>query len=360
MRNARITIFLLLPLILGTGCGGRKTVSEDDSDARLAFAKEDNKVEVITLQRTDFPLQILSNGKVHARRKASLSFRTQGTISRIGVRNGERVAKGAVVARLDRPDLDLAAESARIALDKAKLDLLDFLAGQGYAAGDTASVPKGVMEIARMRSGYTAARNALARARYDLEGAVLKAPFSGIVADLSARAFDPAPATPLCTLIDDRQMEVEFSVMEADYGKVSPGMTMRVEPFAQGGSEIRGSVTEINPSIGKNGLVTVRGGVPGGGGLVDGMNVKVLLEKSLPGQLVVPKEAVVVRDGLNVLFTYTDDGTAHWTYVRILDANSESYAVEANFERNSRLVEGDMVIVRGNLNLADGSKVSLR
>ena len=43
-----------------------------------------------------------------------------------------------------------------------------------------------------------------------------------------------------------------------------------------------------------------------------------------------------------------------------MDATSESYAVEANFERNSRLAEGDMVIVRGNLNLADGSKVSLR
>ena len=359
MKINRI-IPLLLVLLSGTGCDNPKRTSEDTDSGRLVFEKEDNKVEVITLQRTDFPLQILSNGKIRARRKASLSFRTQGTIARVNVRNGGRIARGAVIARLDRPDLELAVESARIALDRAQLDMKDFLAGQGYGAADSAAVPRDVMEIARMRSGYTAARNALAKARYELEGAVLRAPFSGIVADLAARDFDPAPATPLCTLIEDGRMDVEFTVMEADYGKITPGMSLRVTAFADGAPECKGAVTEINPSVGKNGLVTVRGSVPGGAGLVDGMNVRVVLEKSLPGRLVVPKEALVIRDGLPVLFTYTDDGLAHWTYVRILESNSESYAVEANSERNARLAEGDRVIVRGNLNLADNSKVSLR
>lgn len=39
--------------------------------------------------------------------------------------------------------------------------------------------------------------------------------------------------------------------------------------------------------------------------------------------------------------------------------NSREYAVEANLERGATLDPGDLVIVSGNLNLADGSEVTL-
>ncbi len=94
--------------------------------------------------------------------------------------------------------------------------------------------------------------------------------------------------------------------------------------------------------------------------MIDGIDVKVLVEKEAGNQLVVPKSAVVIRDGLDVIFTYTEDGFAHWVYVNILSANEDSYSIEANSERRAQLSEGDMVIVKGNLNLADKSKVSLK
>ena len=94
--------------------------------------------------------------------------------------------------------------------------------------------------------------------------------------------------------------------------------------------------------------------------LIDGMNVRVIVERKMPGQLVVPRSAVVVRDNLDVLFTYSDDGVAHWTYVNIIRSNGDSHVVTANADRGAKLNEGDKVIVKGNLNLADGSKVQLK
>ena len=88
-------------------------------------------------------------------------------------------------------------------------------------------------------------------------------------------------------------------------------------------------------------------------------NVKVVVDKDLPAQLVVPKSAVVIRDGLEVLFRYRD-GKAEWVYVHTLSANSEAYAVTANTDRGATLSEGEQVIVSGNLNLADGSRVVLK
>ena len=115
----------------------------------------------------------------------------------------------------------------------------------------------------------------------------------------------------------------------------------------------------MNPLIDKNGQVAVRARIAGAAGLVDGMHVRVIVQRSVPGQLVVPKSAVVIRDNLDVLFTYTDDGKAHWTYVNILASNADSHVVIANVARGARLEEGDRVIVSGNLNLADESEVVL-
>ena len=90
------------------------------------------------------------------------------------------------------------------------------------------------------------------------------------------------------------------------------------------------------------------------------MNVKVTVEKTVANQLVVPRSAVVIRDNMNVLFTYQPNGTARWVYVTIIASNRDSFVVEPNSERNSQLSEGEKVIISSNLNLADGSEVRLK
>ncbi|MBQ9722908.1 MAG: efflux RND transporter periplasmic adaptor subunit [Bacteroidales bacterium] len=328
-------------------------------DGKAVAVPEVNEVEVITLERTDFAHQLLTNGKLKALRRASLSFGADGVVSALNVSNGGRITAGSIIAKLDRPDLKLSLEAAQIALEKAELDFYDVLAGQGYVARDTAGVPDNVLAMAKMRSGYTSAKNSLARARLDYEGAVLKAPYDGKIADLRLKKYDRTAADPFCTVIDDKQLDVDFSVMESEYAFLEKGLQVRVIPFADPSKSVIGKVSEINPTVDKNGQIAVRAVVRNDGALIDGMNVKVIVERMMPGQLVVPRSAVVVRDNLDVMFTYTDDGVAHWTYVNIICSNGDSHVVTANADRGARLNEGDKVIVKGNLNLADGSKVQL-
>lgn len=345
-------------LVLLSGCGGRQ--EKEMRDGKLDYSPEINEVSVMKLEKTDFPMQLVSNGRVSAAAKASLTFGTTGTISRINVRNGQRVPAGTVIAELDRPDLRLALDAASASLEKARLDLYDVLAGQGYAARDTISVPDDVLSMAKIRSGYNAAVNAMRKAEYDLSGTVLRAPFTGCVADLGVKRYDQTPNGPFCSLVDDSSMDVDFPVMEAEYAFLEKGLGVKVMPFADMNRTYAGTLTDINPVVDKNGQVALRAKVSGGQGLVDGMNVKVTVEKNLPGRMVVPRSAVVVRDNLDVLFTYTDDGKAHWIYVNILASNRESFVVEANSDRGAVLKEGDIVIISNNLNLADGSSVRLK
>ncbi len=357
MNTRRFLWCVTLAVLCLAACKGPQTQDPEDA-SKLAYSPETNEVEVITLRRTSFPMQLVANGKLSAAQRSSLYFRESGQIVDLPVQNGAPVARGAVIARLDDAEQRMALESARIDLERTRLEYLDVLAGLGWAVSDSASVPADVKDLAGIRSGYSNARNAYARAQRALEGTVLRAPFSGRVADLKLKRWDRTGSEPLCTLIADGTYDVTFSALESEYGFLARGQRVRVSPFG-GERSFSGQIRQINPTVDRNGQIAVTATIPGAAGLLDGMNVKVTVDKDLPAQLVVPKSAVVIRDGLEVLFRHRN-GKAEWVYVHTLNANSESFSVTANTDRGATLSEGDEIIVSGNLNLADGSTVIVK
>jgi hypothetical protein len=70
-----------------------------------------------------------------------------------------------------------------------------------------------------------------------------------------------------------------------------------------------------------------------------------VIRKPVPGRLVVPKEALVIRQGKDVIFV-RQDSLAIWKYVKVEYENSTSVSVSEGLE------PGDLVIVAGNINLA--------
>ena len=350
---------MMAAVALLPACKDGKKASELTDESKLQYTPEVNEVEVVPLKRETFQMQLLANGKLSAAQKSALYFAESGQIVAINVQKGGSVGQGAVIARLDSREQESKLEAARIEVERTRLEYLSFLAGQGYAVADSASVPQDVRELAAIRSGYAAAQNSLAQARRALDGTVLRAPFGGKVADIKLKRWDRTAAEPFCTLIADRTFDVEFSALESEYPFLQKGQPVRVSLFGDDGSSVKGTIKSINPAVDKNGQILVTATVPGDSRMLDGMNVKVIVERALPGQLVVPKKAVVIRDNLEVLFRY-NNGKSDWVYVNTLKANSESFAIKANADRGAELHEGDLIIVSGNLNLADGSKVVIK
>jgi len=148
---------------------------------------------------------------------------------------------------------------------------------------------------------------------------------------------------------------IDFPLLETEISQVQTGQKVTVTPVA-GANETIGTIREINPRIDENGLAWVKAEVNNPGGYLEGMNVKVSIKKSIPGKLVVPKQAVVLRQNQEVLFRYTG-GIAYWTYVNVLDENEHYYSVIAR--EGATLEPGDTVIISNNLNLAHESEVEI-
>jgi multidrug efflux pump subunit AcrA (membrane-fusion protein) len=56
------------------------------------------KVEGQLIGFGDFPMELVSNGKLEASRKASLKFRSNGRVVKIHAQNGDWVEEGSVIA----------------------------------------------------------------------------------------------------------------------------------------------------------------------------------------------------------------------------------------------------------------------
>ena len=349
MRQNKLWVCSLLILLMACTTQTEK----NDENTKVALPNADKaEVEIQVLTPTEFPHEIMSNGRIQASQSANLSFSSSEIIAEVLVHNGQWVRKGQPLARLEQFRLKNRLQQAENSMKQAHLEWQNILYGQGYTPDQLDSVPTAISEIAAIRSGYAQSKAQYELAQYEFEHATITAPFDGVVANLYDKAYNqPTSSAPFCRIIDTRNMEVEFSVLENELLTLAVGSSASVRPYAGSNQTYTGSISEINPTVDARGMVKVKARIANGSKLYEGMNVRIHVRYAIPEQHVVPKTAVVLRNGRQVVFTERE-GYAHWNYVQTIHENSDSYTVDG-------LKEGDRVIISGNINMAHETPVTI-
>lgn len=352
--DKNILKLLVVAIALGS-CGGSKKDATEDQIAKTQHEEVINYVDTVLIYKRTFNKQIVCNGKLRAVAKTDLAFAQSGIIADIKVFNGSQVTKGDLMASLNTKEANIGVAIAKNQMKKADIDLIDKLIGQGYDS-DTTKVPSAIMKSAKITSGYNSAIEKLEEAERKLEECFLYAPFSGRVANMNSKIHQLSADT-FCTLIDDSYFDVEFSLLEAELGDVSTKQRVEVSPFIDDNKIFSGVVTEINPLIDDKGQIKIRAKVQNTGDyLIEGMNVKIIINNQIKDRYVVPKDAVVLRDGYFVVFRYIE-GKAVWTYVDVEMSNIDSHVITGSEKKQTNISANDIIITSGNLNLVDGSAV---
>lgn len=346
-----------LVLMLLVACSDSKTKETEKEGVETLLPQQANEVTVMKLSKGNFNHELVSNGKIVAKDYADLYFRTSEVVAKVYVKNGSFVRKGQKLAELDLFKLNNALTQSKNALAIANLEMKDVLIGQGYAADSLDEIPADVLELASIKSGYEQAKAQYESARHEVEQATLIAPFDGVVANLFDKPYNmPKSGEPFCRVIRTTVMEVDFTVLESELPLIKVGDQVEVTPYASLVGTRKGSISEINPLVDANGMVRVKAQVNSGDKLYDGMNVRISVKRSVPDQMVVPKTAIVLRSGKQVIFT-VKDGIALWNYVQTGLENMTEYAL-VDWE-TSGLQEGMTVITTGNVNLAHETPVKI-
>jgi RND family efflux transporter MFP subunit len=216
-----------------------------------------------------------------------------------------------------------------------------------YIYKDSGEISEEILRMANNKSGLLQAISERALSQRNLEDAFVIAPFDGRITDLQAQAHNLASQYEFfCMLVDDRSFEVAFTVLEGELARVQVGQNVTVVPLNAPVKSTTGKVQHLNPRVDEDGMVQVIASTRNSrSDLLPGMNVRVVLQQSLADQVMVPKSAVVLRQGREVIFTAKQD-TAWWNYVTTGHENTRFVTIEAGIQA------GDTIIVSGNLNLA--------
>ena len=347
-------IFIATTLVC---CGQKDNSKGNEESVETVLPTEEAEVSTETLRTIDFEHELVSNGRISAQQVAELQFvsTSAGNIPvKIFVKNGDHVAAGAAIAMLDTFQLSNSYMQAEDNLQKAHLELQDVLIGQGFSPTEQALIPKETLQLAHIRSGYNSAKIQYDLAKYNLENATLRSPISGIVANLFSKIYSAVDASkPFCTIISEGMPEVDFSILENELPFIKVGDKVKIQPYASPDMEATGSIANINPSVDKEGTIRVKAYIQPNAKIFNGMNVRISVFRSLGKQWVVPKTAVVIRTGKQVVFVFKN-GKAAWNYVDTGLENATHYSVTSK-----TLQEGDEIIVSGNEHLADGTNVKL-
>ena len=222
-----ILVFIFLP-----GCGPGNAEQADVE--KMEYQRQVNHVDTVILKLEAFKHEIVSNGKLRARRKSELKFNVAGRLRSLKLKNGDVATQGQVIAVLDQFQYQQDLEQAQLNQKKSYIDLQTTLIGQGYdLIADSARIPAHIYEYSAIRSGYLSAVKELKTAGYNFAQTVLKAPFRGKLADIKYHIHEQVGLGDVfCNLIDDSVFEVEFYLIEAEVGEINLRDKVVVHPFS--------------------------------------------------------------------------------------------------------------------------------
>jgi len=211
-------------------------------------------------------------------RKASLSSKVTGRLAWLGVREGSRVRKGELVARLDGEEYQAAVEQAaanlnlmqsRLAQAEATLDenivalrRTEELHRSGFlseSALDSANTRARISEagVKAAQAEIRVAKATLRNAQVMLENTKIPAPFDGVIVALNASVGDivtPLSASleakgAVLTIADPQSIEIRVEIGESQLARVRTGQPCLIRIDAFPNIRLPSSVSRIVPLV---------------------------------------------------------------------------------------------------------------
>lgn len=359
------------------------------ASAVVLWPDEPAPLAMATVGRGDVE-RVVSNtraGTVNACQRSGLSMPMGGRVEKLYVTEGDHVRRGAVLLEIWNDDREaqlaqvrshadatvqreqqacLQAEQAERENQRAQeLEKQQLLSREAVEQAATrASVAQASCSAARADLGTARAQVRVYEAQ--LEETRLRAPFSGVVAEVNGEIGEyvtpspPGVATPPAVdLIDDSCLYVTAPIDEVDAAQVRTGLPVRVSLDAFRGRRIDGTVTRIAPYVldkekqARTVDVEVKlAQVPKDVLLLVGYSadVDIVLEVKqnvlrLPAEALIDGAAVLRRDPESgkLAKVAVKTGAANWTWVEVLEGVAEGDMVVTSLDRPGA-VEGAVAV----------------
>jgi membrane fusion protein (multidrug efflux system) len=295
------------------------------------------------------PQMITAVGSLRSDESIMVRPEVAGRLSAILFREGQQVAKGMTLVRLD-PAINAAEvqqAKANLKLAQSKFDRAVELSQRNFISGQAKDEAENNLRVAE-------AAVALADAR--LAKTEIKAPFTGVIGLRVVSVGDYVKeGADVVNLESIDPLKVDFRVPEIYLSQVQEGQTLTVALDALPGKRFEGKVFAVNPLVDAAGrAVVIRALVRNTDtSLRPGMFARVnLITRDQKEALIIPEQAIVPQGDEQYVFRVADGKVAR---VKV-DIGQRR---DAKVEILKGLSVNDVVVTAGQIKLRDGMAVTV-
>ncbi|WP_316830865.1 efflux RND transporter periplasmic adaptor subunit [Pedobacter aquatilis] len=348
-----ITIVIVVAAVLGL-IAYILTNNKKKAEETTAFiAKGSGAVAVKSapVERKEINLDFTANGTFAANQELNFMAENSGRVSKIFVEEGSRVSKGTVLARIDAEILNTDRETAEATYQNAVKDLARY-----ESSFKTGGVTQQQVDQARLNTQN--AKLKLQQQQRKLNDANIRSSINGVVnKKMIEVGAVVAPGTQLFELVDVSKLKLKVNVNESQVANLKIGDAVQIQSSVFPDDKFTGKVTfiaakadetlnfPIEVEVTNNVKNSLRAGMYG--------TALFKFPKQAPA-ILVPRTAFVGSVSSNEVYVLDKvKNTAQTRKVvsgRILGENVEIL---------DGLKEGETVITSGQINLNDGTPVTI-
>lgn len=357
----------------------------------IGWLQRDLTVDVVTVARppSGRASGLAATGYVVAQRQASIASKAIGRLEFIGVKVGDLVKEGQVIARLEHADMEALLQQAQAKVGVARaqlgatkpeleeaalhLERVNTLLAKSFvtqAEHDIASarIRRATAAVRSAQAAVAAAEAERRNATVQLENTNVRAPFDGVVTKKLAEigeVVSPMSVTvrsggSVVSIVDPTSVVVDAEVSESMIHRVQKGQPADIQLDAVPDHQYQGEVMQVMPVADRSkGTILVRiRFLDLDEGVRSDVSAKVIFG-ALPGAQIigeewsVPSSAVVTREGRSVVLLVRG-GRVVETVVQV------DMSMGANTPVHGSLAQTDDVIVTPSSDLRDGTVVKIQ
>ncbi|MBU4484451.1 efflux RND transporter periplasmic adaptor subunit [bacterium] len=360
MRDNRLTaIFGVISIILAFhACS--------DSTSKISqFFKGGEETIPVTVEGVriiEKPAIITIEGKLEAQDEFSIKCESSCKISNLYIKEGVRVSKDDILIQLSEDEINNEIELARARLREAEA-LLD--KNEYYQRNKDRLLEEGVIDqeqydnldtdISTNQGAIKEHQGTISDMERQLDNLVIRSPMTGVVTELSALTNDAfSKGDVMLKITNADPIACLFNVPADKVQNLSLGMPLNIT-IETTGSKVKTDISYIAPNVDpdKN-TVLVQSSIPNPNNIYKS-DMKITAEITLgegKKSLLIPSSALM-HDGGEIFVYVVQRGTANKTPVKFERRHGNLAEI------SSGLSEDDIVVVKGNKNLKDGTKVDI-
>ncbi|HZI27695.1 MAG TPA: efflux RND transporter periplasmic adaptor subunit [Gemmatimonadaceae bacterium] len=307
-------------------------------------------VDVDTARRRSVVDAVRATGRIEALQAIELRPDEQGRVTAILFREGQSVAAGTPLVKIDDAMLKAQAERAKADRDLSnqQLERVRRLRAQNAASA---------ADLERAEAAARSSEAGLALLDLQIARTTVKAPFGGAIGQRFVSVGDyVTTGTRLLTLQTVNPQRAVIEVPERYAVKLRPGQTVDFSVASQEGRTFRARVDFIDPVVqGESRTILVKASAPNPGGLLKpGMFIEARLATATRANaIVVPEDAVQPLRSANVVWAVVDGKASR----RVVTLGVRSAGM---VEIVNGVQAGEIVVVGGLERMGEGAPVAPR